>query len=262
MRNNSPQLWDELWEKPISAEEDRFALAKEAYSIRWQRIEREIKKRYSEFDRLDVIELGAGSGTYAALMAQRGANVTILDYSEGALKRGREFFQRNGLTAQFVKDDALALSPDLLGSFDISLSFGLIEHFPGANRQRIVQSHFDVLKPGGLTFMSVPNKYCPPYQIFKFVTQHTGKWIFGEEYPASHRELLSLAKQCGSPESVVLGGSFPASFDFINPFKALAVVRSMLRLKDNFDVTRLRSEHGTILDSYLAYPIVLAAVNP
>jgi len=262
MRRNSPELWDDLWEKPISPAEDHFALRKESYTIRWRRIERTLRQSFPNFADLQVIELGAGSGTYAALLAQRGAHVTILDYSDKALQRGRDFFDRNELSAQFVKQDALALPPELRNRFDVALSFGLIEHFPGDQRRQIVQAHFDVLKPGGMAFMSVPNKYCPPYRLFKFVAQRTGRWIFGEEYPASHSELLSLAKRCGAEKATVLGGSLPASFDFINPFKALAIVRSVLRIKDNFDPTRLRLECGTPLDAYVSYALVLAAIKP
>src|SRR5258708_24368079 len=113
MRQNSPELWDDVWQKPFSPDEDRYALAKEEHSIRWKRVERAVLKTFGTFDNLEVIEIGAGSGTYAALMAKRGAHVTILDYSEGALERGRVFFERHNLTAEFTKQDALALPVEL-----------------------------------------------------------------------------------------------------------------------------------------------------
>jgi 2-polyprenyl-3-methyl-5-hydroxy-6-metoxy-1,4-benzoquinol methylase len=259
IRKNSPQLWDEIWEKPFSPAEDRFALAKEANSIRWQRMERLVKAQFGTFDQLKVIEIGAGSGTVAALMAQRGAQVTLLDYSDKALVRAREFFTRNNLPADFVSQDALALSPDLLGKFDISTSFGLVEHFRNDTRQQIVAAHLAVLRSGGWTFISMPNKYSPPYRIFKFVAQRTNKWQFGEEYPTSHGELLRMAQTVQAKQASVIGSSFITSFDFINPFKALAVVRNTLHLKDDFDENRLRRERGTPIDSYASYALVLCA---
>lgn len=262
MRRNTPELWDELWEKPLSSEQDAFALAKEEHTIRWHRIAREILNTFGSFQGLKVIELGAGSGTYAALMAKRGADVTILDYSDGALERGREFFKRANLKAEFIKQDALNLDPSLLQKFDVSLSFGLAEHFNGPARNRIIHAHLKVLKAGGIAFLSVPNKYCLPYQVFKFVAQRTGKWIFGEEYPYSYFELGHLARQLGIVRFSILGSSLAASFDFINPFKALAIVRRIFRLKDNLDPSALRDEHGTPLDCYLSYAIVLAAHVP
>jgi len=259
VRKNTPELWDEIWDKPLSQQHDLFALAKEEHSVRWRRIGHEINRVYPKFEKLKSIEIGAGSGTYAALLAQRGAQVTILDYSDKALDRAREFFGRNGLTADFVKQDALSLSPALLDCFDVSMSFGLIEHFQGTNRQQIVQVHFDVLKSGGLTFISVPNKFCPPYRLFKSVAQRTGKWPFGEEYPTSRGELAALAKRSGASMAWILGSSLFSSFDFVNPLKAFAIVRRILRLKDNLDTAKLRPERGTFLDSYLSYALILAA---
>lgn len=257
INKNTPELWDAVWEKPLTAEQDAFALAKEAHSVRWKRIEARILTAYGRFDGLRVIEIGAGAGTNAALMAQRGAAVTILDYSDLALDRAREFFARHQLAATYVNADALALPPEWLNRFDISTSFGLVEHFRGESRHTIARAHLDVLKPGGLTFISVPNKFCPPYRIFKFTAQRTGKWIFGEEYPSSRWELAGIAKALGARQAEVFGGSFGASWDFVNPFKALGVVRHLFRLQDQVDISRLRDEIGTPIDSTLSYALVL-----
>ena len=116
MRKNSPELWDELWEKPLSVEEDLYALAKEQHSIRWRRIEKAILQTFGTFEGLEVIEISAGSGTCLALIAQRGARITILDYSDRALERGREFFQRHDLPAKFIHQNALSLPSELPSS--------------------------------------------------------------------------------------------------------------------------------------------------
>jgi 2-polyprenyl-3-methyl-5-hydroxy-6-metoxy-1,4-benzoquinol methylase len=259
IQKNTPELWDAIWEKPTTAAQDRYTLAKERHTVRWRRIARKVHDVYGGFADRQVIEIGAGAGTVGALMAQDGARVTILDYSDLALDRAREFYGRHGLAAEYVNVDALELPPEWLGRFDIAMSFGLAEHFAGANRRKIIQAHLDVLRPGGLTFISVPNKYCPPYRLFKFVAQRAGKWAFGEEYPASRAELLRIADTLGVSERAVMGGSFGASWDFVNPFKALAIVRRVFRLRDTYDETRLRHEIGTPLDSWLSYALVLYA---
>lgn len=259
IRRNSPQLWDEIWEKPLSHEADQFALAKEAKSIRWQRLERLITAQFGGFRGLKVIEIGAGAGTIAALMAQRGAEATLLDYSDKALIRAREFFTRMALPAAFIQQDALALPDNLLGQFDISMSFGLVEHFRDMTRQQIVAAHFAVLRSGGWAFISMPNKYNPPYRLFKFVAQRTHKWSFGEEYPISHNGLLRLGQIANAGDTQVIGSSFISSFDFVNPFKALAVVRHTLRLRDNFDPARVHREHGTPIDRFASYALTLCA---
>ena len=58
---------------------------KEENGIRWQRIEKVVHQEFGSFNKLKVIEIGAGTGTNTALTAKRGADETVLDYSENAL---------------------------------------------------------------------------------------------------------------------------------------------------------------------------------
>ena len=94
-QKNTSELWDDCWNRKVSFQADRFNLAKEEKSVRFQRIEKIIINGFKSFNTLKVIEIGAGAGTNAALFAKRGADVTILDYSKKALSRSREFFERN-----------------------------------------------------------------------------------------------------------------------------------------------------------------------
>jgi 2-polyprenyl-3-methyl-5-hydroxy-6-metoxy-1,4-benzoquinol methylase len=91
MERNTAQLWNRAWETPVTKEEDIFNLVKEGNCIRWQRIEKIELKEFGSFNNLKVIEIGSGAGTYAALMAKRGARATILDYSKGARQGARIF---------------------------------------------------------------------------------------------------------------------------------------------------------------------------
>ncbi|MDA2934467.1 class I SAM-dependent methyltransferase, partial [Acidobacteria bacterium AH-259-D05] len=214
---NTSKLWNDFWETSVSEKEDVFSLVKEENSIRWQRIEKIVVEEFDTFQNLNVIEIGAGAGTNAALMAKKGALVTILDYSERALIRAQELFSRNGLTAEFLNEDALSSSQNLSGVYDISMSFGLAEHFRGDEREKINKIHFDVLRKGGIAFISVPHKYNPPYRIFKFLAELLGLWKVGEEFPYSRREFGQICQRIGIMEYTFFGDSLPASFHFINP---------------------------------------------
>jgi 2-polyprenyl-3-methyl-5-hydroxy-6-metoxy-1,4-benzoquinol methylase len=254
MKRNISQLWDDVWRTITSIEEDIFMFVKEENAIRWQRIERIVLREFGNFYGLQVIEIGAGTGTNAALMAKRGANVTLLDYSEGALKHARKFFERNGLSAQFIKQDALSLPIDLFEKYDISMSFGLAEHFKGVERTKIIKAHFDILRKGGITFIAVPNKYNVPYRIFKLLAEYTDKWRVGEEYPFSRGELKKLCQQIGNIEYSFFGDSLFSSFDFINPFK---ILKKVYGIKNKLSSSQIRRETGTFLDSYLSYSLVI-----
>ena len=77
------------------------------------------------------------------------------------------------------------------------MSFGLAEQFKGDNRISIIRSHFDLLRNGGISFISVPNKFNLPYRIYKFIAEAAGKWSVGEEYPFSRWELANIMKEKG-----------------------------------------------------------------
>jgi 2-polyprenyl-3-methyl-5-hydroxy-6-metoxy-1,4-benzoquinol methylase len=254
MKRNISQLWDDVWRTTTSIEEDIFTLVKEENSVRWQRIEKIVLREFGNFHGLQVIEIGAGAGTNAALMAKRGANVALLDYSESALKRARNFFKRNGLSAQFIKQDALSISNDLFEKYDVSMSFGLAEHFNGIERTKIIKTHFNILRKGGITFIAVPNKYNLPYRIFKFLAEYTGRWRVGEEYPFSRGELKNLCQKIGNIEYSFFGDSLFSSFDFINPFK---ILKKVYGARNELSSSQIRREKGTFLDSYLSYSLVV-----
>jgi 2-polyprenyl-3-methyl-5-hydroxy-6-metoxy-1,4-benzoquinol methylase len=251
---NTPELWDKVWQQAPTTEQDIFTRVKEENSIRWARIEAVILKEFGSFEGLKVIEIGAGSGTYAALMAKRGAKLTVMDYSEKALKQSEDFFKRNGLKAELVKQDALAIAPEFAGKYDVSMSFGLTEHFLGADRVNIHKTHFDVLRKGGVAFISVPNKYSLPYRLYKFAAEVTGKWKVGEEYPFSRKELAGICRQIGVTDFSIFGDSLAGSFNLINP---VSITRKLFKLKGNTDVACIKKEKGCCLDQYLSYALVL-----
>jgi len=251
MQKNTPQLWDNIWENNSNSK-NLLNLIKEENGIRWQRIEKIILKQFGSFKDLNVIELGAGLGTNGALMAKRGANVTILDYSDMALKQAKVFFDENKLKAKFVKADILNLPAELLNKFDVSCSFGLTEHFTGEQRILVNKAHIDVLKKGGLFFISVPNKNCMPYRIHKKIMELIGSWKVGEEHPYSRKEFRKISSKLGVCEYDFTGSSTITSFNFINPFKG---VKKLLKIENKNP--KVRKEKGTFLDKYFGYALVL-----
>lgn len=267
MSHNTPQLWDHLWQ-PSSPEEDLFSLAQEELTVRWRKIKDRVERDFGSFAGLKVIEIGAGAGTYAALMARQGAEVTILDYSDKALEKSRLFFERNQLKANFILQDALNLPSGLLGKYDVSMSFGLTEHFLGQQRLAINRAHFDVLRPGGMTFISVPNKYNPPYRLYKFLSQLTGKWLVGEEYPYSRQELAAICRQLKITEYAVFGESLRQSKQFIELINPLRLFLKFVLKKEErgdpkkFSLAGLKPQKPTFLDDYLSYALVLYARKP
>lgn len=219
IQKNTAELWDSVWDKPTTVEKDIYTVAKEERLIRWQRMEAMMLERFGSLEGLSAIEIGAGRGTNAALMAQRGAKVTVLDYSDAALERAQRLFDALDLQVELVNDDALDLPESLRNRFDVSMSFGLAEHFLDARRSGILEAHFDVLNDKGLTFISVPNSRNPPYRLYKWITERTGAWGVGEEYPFTREELENYCAELGIEEYGFFGDSLWRSKRFLNPIK-------------------------------------------
>lgn len=254
-KENTPKLWNDLWKDIPSIQADIDRLKKEDNSIRYQRIKKILLREFGSFQNLKVIEIGSGFGTYAALMAEEGAEVTILDYSDIAIERARNFFKRNKISAEFIKQDALSLSTELLNKYDISMSFGLAEHFRNSDRIKINKVHFDLLKEGGIALISVPNKHNLPYRMSKFLAEHTQRWKYGEEYPYSRKEFRNICQEIGINEYSFIGDSFVSSLNFLKPFRI--IFRIIYKLERILGTADAKKERGTFLDEYLSYALVL-----
>lgn len=253
MDDNTPQLWDAIWDKQISATEDRLALKRERDSSRWG----QMRERLGEgLNGLRVVELGAGAGTYAALCADAGAQSTVVDYSTKGLERARAFFAHNGLMVNCVQADLRTLPAALHGTFDVAMSFGVAEHFRGTERRDVCAAHLQALKPGGLAFISVPNAWNPPYRIWKAANELTGRWSLGVEIPFTRSELRAICRELGVREYVFFGDAFADSWEYVRSFK---VVRRLFP-HDQASSTPRREVHW--YDQYFSYALVLCARKP
>ena len=254
---NTPELWDDIWRAGTSADQHRANLAREELSIRWQRIEARVLARFGGFEDLHVVEIGAGAGTNAAAMAKRGASVTLLDYSPTALQRAHELFDANELEANFIEANALALPDGVRGGFDVAMSFGLNEHFTGAERDGIFQAHLDALREGGIAIVSVPNASNAPYRASKWLAERTGRWKLGVEVPFTRSELEEISRRLGVAEPEFFGDSFAYSLQFVNPvpYARRALGRPSTRV-------RRRPERGTPLDERWGYATVVVMPKP
>lgn len=250
---NTSLLWDKVWDAvDFSQKQDVSLLQDESKRLRWKRIEKVVIKNFESFEGLKVIEIGAGSGSNAALMAKKGAFVTILDYSEKALERSKKFFENNSLSAEFILLDAFDLPQEHFEQYDIAMSFGLAEHFIGDKRFAINKVHFDLLKEKGIAFISVPNRWNFPYRIAKFILEKLRMWKVGEEYPYSCIEFSKICNTLNFYHYWFLGGSALSSLRFINIFK---FVRKFLHLKE--PQKNIVFEIPTIFDKYFSYSLVL-----
>jgi len=139
--------WDEAWKLPVRA---RLPSKLNVSVLNFARLlERHVRpgSRY--------IEIGCAPGKMLAWVAGvLKAEVTGLDYSEPGITKCRALFDALGLKANLHHDDFFKhhLPP---ASFDVVTSFGIIEHFD--DPRPVVQRHLDLVRPGGVALMAVPN---------------------------------------------------------------------------------------------------------
>jgi SAM-dependent methyltransferase len=203
-----PTDWGKQWRaEPL----DLDAPAAEARTPRWHAQEELVAQQFGSFGGLRAIELGAGRGLNGFLFAERGAEVTLLDNVPLALEQARTLFDAHGLSFTAAEADLFELPDDLRGVFDVSMSYGLCEHFLGERRQAVIAAHLEVLRPGGLALIGVPNRHGVVYRAWKKALTVTGTWPLGTEEPFTAAELTALARRAGGEPFAPRFGSFAAS---------------------------------------------------
>ncbi len=96
-----------------------------------------------------VLDIGAGTGLFAALVLERypGASITLLDVSEGMLAVARERFAGNRNVSYISGDYSTS---DLPGTYDLVISALSINHLPHDEKRALYGKVFAALNPGGV----------------------------------------------------------------------------------------------------------------
>ncbi|MBI4716280.1 MAG: methyltransferase domain-containing protein [Planctomycetes bacterium] len=205
---NTVALWDRVWRQVPPDTKDDARLAREYRSPRWRLIVDTLQRTFGGLRGLRTIELGCGRGDLSVLLAEQGAEVTLLDRSETVLDQARRRFERLGLSAACTASDLLQPPADGDARFDVALSIGVLEHFQRDDRTLALRSHLNWLRPGGMAIVSVPNAHCVSYRAWKWHLEQRGWWPYGVEIPFSRTELQQRATDAGFAESHVHGLGF------------------------------------------------------
>jgi len=113
--------------------------------------------------RLDVLDVGCGAGTQAAIWLERGHRYYGLDINRPLVELARRRATEQKLEAHFEVGTATAL-PWGDRSFDVCMLPELLEHV--ADWQACVAEAVRVLRPGGLMYINTSSKLCPVQSEF------------------------------------------------------------------------------------------------
>jgi len=99
-----------------------------------------------------ILDAGCGTGENSLFFAQRGHQVTGIDYLDEPIRRAKQKAVERGLSVNFLVMDALALK-EIPQVFDNAIDSGLFHVFSDEDRRKYVEGLATVLKPGGRLFM-------------------------------------------------------------------------------------------------------------
>lgn len=95
-----------------------------------------------------ILDAGCGTGENALFFAERGHQVTGIDFLESAIVLARQKAAQRGISVTFEVADALSLA-SRKDRFDNVIDSGLFHVFSDPDRQRYVDGLATVLRPGG-----------------------------------------------------------------------------------------------------------------
>ncbi len=151
--HGSPEVWDELFSnRDLSYTEKAGSQGKLFEMVKVTFLEKLLDSRLRGNDSVKSLEVGCGTAFVSLYFAKRGFEATCLDSSKEVLSQAQKNFKQEKQSGEFITGDANKL-PFKDNSFDLVMSFGLLEHFedPSIPIKEMVR----VLKPGGLFFADI-----------------------------------------------------------------------------------------------------------
>ncbi|HEX6304628.1 MAG TPA: class I SAM-dependent methyltransferase [Anaerolineales bacterium] len=99
-----------------------------------------------------AIDLGSGTGWNCIFLAQRGFDVTGVDFAAGAIELGRRRAAEAGVEVMFVEDDLTDLR-HITGKFDFLVDFGTLDDLTSEDRDLYLQNVVPLTRPGGRFYL-------------------------------------------------------------------------------------------------------------
>ena len=113
--------------------------------------------RWTSQNKKDFLDLGCGLGRHTVLFAKNSFNVSCFDISEEAIKRTREWCEKEKLNCNYQIGDMLELPYEDI-SFDCILCRNVISHTDTEGIKKIIKELYRVLKKDGECYLTLGSK--------------------------------------------------------------------------------------------------------
>ncbi|MBI9079553.1 MAG: methyltransferase domain-containing protein [Pseudodesulfovibrio sp.] len=181
------QFWDENWknrELPAAVNPSHTSLD---YHVD-QRFHDFFTETFTSTQNKKLLEVGcAGSRWLPYFFKQYGFDVTGLDYSPEGCAQAREMLRRNETNGTIHQGDLFQVEEELKESFDIVVSFGLVEHF--SDTTATIRALAGLLKPKGILITMVPNVTHIPGTLMRLLNRE----VYDAHVPMSPSTLEKAA---------------------------------------------------------------------
>ena len=151
---------DELWTNKHTAEQMLQYHLNESIDVSSRKaefIDRSvawIASRFGLDNTTEVADFGCGPGLYAKRLAERGAKVTGIDFSENSLKYAKEVAEQEGLSINYIHANYLEYETTKRFDLIIMIMCDFCALSPVQRKIMLAKFH-SLLKPGGFVLLDV-----------------------------------------------------------------------------------------------------------
>jgi len=165
------------WSKVLDTSADEKQVAKRLQKgecLPWN----EVLQNYAA-DSKTTLDLGSGRGENSAMLALRGCQTTLFDWSQENLDFSRRLFTVMRRTGTFLQGDITKPLPFADNSFDMVFSCGVLEYFTDDQIKNILKEIFRVSRKR--VIILVPNAYSICYRLGMWYMKKKKTWHWGGE---------------------------------------------------------------------------------
>ncbi len=117
-----------------------------------------------------ILDVGCGGGLLSEALAAKGGLVTAIDISEQLIEVAEEHSKQANLNISYACTTVEDYTSEHENSFDVISCMELLEHVP--DPESIINSCMQLLKPGGLVFLSTINRNLKAYLQTKIAAEY------------------------------------------------------------------------------------------